>query len=129
MTPRGLEWPHISGQNLPRVFAKLKGVTMKSVHLLAATALAFGTLPTLTTAQTRPICAERDVIVTTLATRYGESAVSLGLGPDNRVVEVFASEETGTWTITVTSVNGTTCLVASGDSYTVVAPLPDGEPL
>jgi hypothetical protein len=102
---------------------------MKSVKLLAAATLAVCAMPNLATAQTRPICAERDVIVNTLASRYGESAVSLGLGPGNRVVEVFASEETGTWTITVTSVNGTTCLVASGDSYTVVAPLPEGEPL
>ena len=77
----------------------------------------------------RPVCAERDVIVATLATRYGETARSIGLGPGNRVVEVFASEEPGTWTITVTSVNGTTCLVASGDSYTSVAALPQGEPL
>ena len=51
-----------------------------------------------------------------------------GLGP-GAVVEVFASEETGTWTITVTSVNGTTCLVASGNSYTSVAAEPEGEPL
>ena len=101
---------------------------MKSVNLLAASALAVWALPDTASAQNRPICAERDVIVGTLATRYGETAVSLGLGPGNRVVEVFASEETGTWTITVTSVNGTTCLVASGDSYTVVAPIPDGEP-
>ena len=102
---------------------------MKSVNLLAAMALALCAIPSVATAQNRPICADRDVIVDTLAARYGETAVSLGLGPGNRVVEVFASEETGTWTITVTTVNGTTCLVASGDSYTVVAPVPQGEPL
>ncbi|MEM1272892.1 MAG: hypothetical protein AAGF88_03690 [Pseudomonadota bacterium] len=102
---------------------------MKPVRLLAAVLLAFGVTPQTAAAQNRPICAERDVIVGTLATRYGETAVSLGLGAGNRVVEVFASEETGTWTITVTSVNGTTCLVASGNSYTVVPPTPQGEPL
>lgn len=102
---------------------------MKSVQLLAAAALTFCALPHVATAQARPICAEREVIVGTLATRYGETAVSIGLGPGNRVIEVFASEETGTWTITVTSVNGTTCLVASGDSYTTVVPTPEGEPL
>lgn len=98
---------------------------------LAGAALALSMLATEGAAQSpnRPICAQRDVIVSTLATRYGESAVSLGLGPGNRVVEVFASEETGTWTITVTSVNGTTCLVASGNSYTSVAAEPEGEPL
>lgn len=121
--------PNLPGQKLPRVLAKRKGATMKSVKLLAAGALMLAQLPTFAAAQNQPICGARDVIVNTLAVRYGETAVSLGLGPNNRVIEVFASEETGTWTITVTSVNGTTCLVASGDSYTVVAPLPQGEPL
>ena len=102
---------------------------MKSVNLLAATALA------LCVFAGGRYCPEPPHLWGTrrdrrhLAARYGETAVSLGLGPGNRVVEVFASEETGTWTITVTSVNGTTCLVASGDSYTVVAPVPQGEPL
>ena len=62
-------------------------------------------------------CAPRDVVVERLAERYGESRQSIGLGANNAVVEVFASQETGTWTITVTSVHGMTCLVASGQSF------------
>lgn len=104
---------------------------MTYVNAIAGAALILSCLSSSVTAQSanRPICAERDVIVATLATRYGETAQSMGLGPGNRVVEVFASEETGTWTITVTSVNGTTCLVASGDSYSPVMSGPDGESL
>jgi len=37
------------------------------------------------------------------------------------MVETFASSETGTWTITVTLANGTTCLVASGQNYEALA--------
>ncbi|MBF9028993.1 hypothetical protein HKCCE3408_01175 [Rhodobacterales bacterium HKCCE3408] len=101
------------------------------MRLIAGLALLLSGLASETAAQAsgRPVCAARDIIVNTLANRFGETAVSLGLGPGNRVVEVFASEETGTWTITVTSVNGTTCLVASGDSYMALAPMPEGEPL
>lgn len=62
-------------------------------------------------------CAPRDVVIERLAERYGESRQSVGLGANNAVVEVFASDETGTWTITVTSVHGLTCLVASGQSF------------
>ena len=40
---------------------------------------------------------------------------------NNAVVEVFASDETGTWTITVTTPNGMTCLVASGQSFEALA--------
>ncbi|MEL7256866.1 MAG: hypothetical protein AAFN80_03365 [Pseudomonadota bacterium] len=62
-------------------------------------------------------CAPREMVVENLAAKYGESRQSMGLGANNAVVEVFASEETGTWTITVTSVHGITCMVASGQAF------------
>lgn len=66
-------------------------------------------------------CAPRDTVVERLASKYGESRQSMGLGANNAVVEVFASPETGTWTITVTSVHGMTCLVASGQAFEALA--------
>lgn len=62
-------------------------------------------------------CAERQTVVDRLAEGYGETRQSIGLGANNSVVEVFASEETGTWTITVTMPDGMTCLVASGQAF------------
>jgi len=62
-------------------------------------------------------CGERDRVVERLANTYGESRQSIGLAPNNSVVEVFASSETGTWTITVTNTSGKTCLVASGQAF------------
>lgn len=59
-------------------------------------------------------CAKRDAVVSRLATAYGETRQSMGLAANNAVIEVFASDETGTWTITVTTSDGQTCLVASG---------------
>lgn len=76
-----------------------------------------------------PICGLRDTIVNTLTGRFGETARSIGMGPGNRLVEVFASEETGTWSITVTSADGMTCLIASGQSYEVLTQPPRGEAL
>lgn len=66
-------------------------------------------------------CNERAVVLTFLSERFGETRRSIGLGPENQVVEVFASDETGSWTITVTRPDGVTCLVASGQSYEAVA--------
>ena len=66
-------------------------------------------------------CAPRAAVVERLATGYGETRQSVGLGSNNAVVEVFASTETGSWTITVTMPGGLTCLVASGQSYEAVA--------
>ena len=52
-----------------------------------------------------------------LSTKYGEPRQSVGLGADNALVEIFASNATGSWTITVTKAGGPTCLVASGRAF------------
>ena len=75
------------------------------------------------------ICGQRAQVVAQLETRYGESVRSIGLATQNRIVEVFASDETGSWTITVTTADGMTCLMASGQHFETFAPLPQGEPL
>ncbi|WP_298805145.1 hypothetical protein [uncultured Lentibacter sp.] len=84
---------------------------------LAATAL----LPPAALAQSAPNCAPRDTVVARLASAYGETRQSIGLGANNAVVEVFASAESGTWTITVTTAAGLTCLVASGQAFETLA--------
>lgn len=66
-------------------------------------------------------CAERAAVVNRLAQAYGETRQSMGLAANNAVLEVFASDETGTWTITVTTSNGQTCLVASGQAFEELA--------
>lgn len=73
-------------------------------------------------------CAPREVVVQRLAEKYGESRKSIGIGQQGTVMETFASEDTGTWTITVTMPTGVTCLVASGQSYETLAEvLPEQE--
>jgi hypothetical protein len=66
-------------------------------------------------------CAPRDTVIQRLAEQYGETRRSVGLGANNQVIEVFAAEDTGTWTITVTSATGLTCLVASGMAFEALA--------
>jgi hypothetical protein len=66
-------------------------------------------------------CAPRDTVVERLASKYGETRQSMGLGSNNAVMEVFASAESGSWTITVTMANGVTCLVASGQAFEELA--------
>ena len=45
----------------------------------------------------------------------------MGIGANNAIVEVFASDQTGSWTITVTAPGGLTCLVASGQAFEELA--------
>jgi len=87
-------------------------MTAKIIALTCATALLAGTAA----AQTRN-CAPHAIVVERLAAGYGESRQSIGMSSNNTVLEVFASPETGTWTITVTQPGGPTCLVASGEAY------------
>lgn len=75
------------------------------------------------------ICGQRAQIVGQLRARFGEQVRSVGLAGQTRIVEVFASTETGSWTITVTSVDGTTCLMASGQHYESVTTPPPGDPM
>ncbi|KAE9630063.1 hypothetical protein FEE96_05645 [Parasedimentitalea maritima] len=73
------------------------------------------------TAQQNRKCAPRDAVIERLANTYGESRQSIGLGEQGMVIETFASSSTGTWTITVTTPTGQTCLVASGRSWEELA--------
>lgn len=96
----------------------------KAFTLACAAAL----LATTATAQAGN-CADHARVVERLATGYGESLQSIGMGSDNTIVEVFASVETGTWTITVTRPGGPTCLVASGEAFQLLAEaLPNTDP-
>lgn len=105
--------------------------TVKVLHLGALTAAATVYIASVTDAaaqQNTRNCGPREAVVDRLAEGYGETRQSMGLGANNSVVEVFASNETGTWTITVTTPNGLTCLVASGQSFEeLVEALPEKE--
>lgn len=95
--------------------------TSLSIGALAmATVLTVATARTAQAQQTRN-CGPRELVVTRLAEGYGETRQSMGLGANNAVIEVFASDESGSWTILVTSPNGTTCLVASGQAFETLA--------
>ena len=95
-----------------------KGYVMSKYGFALATTVL---LPLAAAAQTAPNCAPRETVVARLASTYGETRQSIGLGSNNSVVEVFASVESGTWTITVTTAAGLTCLVASGQSFETLA--------
>lgn len=94
---------------MPRfAFAPVVGAAIVLIGLSA-------TLPA--AAQSQRACGERDRIVERLASKYGETRQSIGLNHNNGVLEVFASDETGTWTILITMPTGMACLLAAGESW------------
>ena len=62
-------------------------------------------------------CTTRDNAVSQLAKQYKEQVVSRGLIKGGKtMVELFVSD-TGSWTMVVTNTDGTSCVVAAGDSW------------
>lgn len=80
-------------------------------------------------ADPRGNCAPHDAVLSHLADKYGETRRSIGLDARGALVEVFASDDSGSWTITLTSPDGVTCMIASGASFeTLAEKRPQGEP-
>ena len=87
---------------------------------LARSAVLFGLVlatPGAEAETSRPACADRTKVIERLAERYGETRQSMGMHQNNGVLEVYASSDTGTWTILVTMPNGVACLIAAGQSW------------
>lgn len=90
---------------------------LRSALTASLTVALWTALPHVAQAEGQQACAPREVVVERLASGYGETRQSMGLGSNNAMVEVFASEESGTWTITVTTPQGITCMIASGQAF------------
>lgn len=73
------------------------------------------------------VCKDRAEMVDILARKFGEHASAFGLQNDMRMLELYASAE-GTWTAILTMPNGKSCVVAAGEAWTVLPPVPVGEP-
>jgi hypothetical protein len=84
-------------------------------HPMFALSLGFGAVilaTQITHAQTQ--CDSRETVTTLLAERYGETRRAMGIAGTDAVMELYASDSTGSWTITVTLPDGQMCLMASG---------------
>jgi hypothetical protein len=89
---------------------------MKHTLALILAALVFTALPAPVAAQ-QARCLDRARVLDMLENRFGETRRAMGVAHGNAVVEVFASAESGNWTITVTLPGGMTCLLASGHGF------------
>ncbi|MBM2575104.1 hypothetical protein JQC91_02195 [Jannaschia sp. Os4] len=79
----------------------------------AALVAAVATLTALPAPAAPDACGPRAAVVARLAERFGETRRALGLARAG-IMEIFASDETGTWTVALTMPDGRTCLIASG---------------
>ena len=101
---------------------------LKSIALRAAGAsFVFAASAAVQSAKAEPYCDDRAEIVEHLDQRYDEHQRGYGLTSAGAVLEVYRAES-GSWTLLITTPDGTTCAVAVGASWTVVPPRPVGDP-
>ncbi len=107
--------------NAPETLRNGKGTTMTQKDF--AISLGFAGLLLILAAQgarAGPPCGPREQVVAHLAEKYAETRRAVGLAGNNSVMELYAAETTGTWTIAVTTPEGVTCLMASGQGFQAV---------
>ncbi len=95
-----------------------------ALGLLAVGALPLGSDPAL--AQGTPaLCRARDGLLSELESKYGEVTVAIGVA-DGQLIELLTAKDGITWTIILTSPKGLSCLIASGEGWRPLAPVPPG---
>lgn len=64
-----------------------------------------------------PVCDERGLVLELLAEKWGEVPAAIGLANGGGLVEVLVSNGGDTWSLIVTTPDGTSCLVATGQAW------------
>lgn len=81
-----------------------------------ALSLGFLGLIPATQAMANPQCGPRDRVIAHLAEEFDETRRGIGLAANGTVMEIFAAQD-GSWTVLVTTAEGMSCLLASGQGY------------
>jgi len=78
-------------------------------------------------AQAQSLCGDRAKIIKVLSSKYKETPTAFGIAGKHYLAELFTSA-TGSWTLLMTEPRGTTCILATGQSWETI-PLNKGETL
>ncbi len=63
------------------------------------------------------LCGQRASVIGSLAEKYREAPVAVGVTSTGGIVEVLTTSDGATWSIIVSNPNGTSCLVAAGEGW------------
>lgn len=74
-------------------------------------------------------CADHNSMMSYLQDKFAEVPVSLGLQADGKLLQVFASEQSGSWSIVATTPGGVSCIVAVGEAWQMLPTGPLAEVL
>ncbi len=107
----------------------MRKISFRAAAFLALGLLALGALPLGSepaSAQGAPaLCTARDGLLTQLESKYGEVPVAIGVA-EGALIELLTAKDGITWTIILTSPQGLSCLIASGEGWRPLAPVSSG---
>ncbi|MEO1308019.1 MAG: hypothetical protein AAFV38_08845 [Pseudomonadota bacterium] len=70
------------------------------------------------TAQSITWCGPRTEVVHKVETQFGESRRGMGMRGEGSIMELFTSDERGTWSLIRTYTSGESCIIAVGQDWT-----------
>jgi hypothetical protein len=111
----------------------MRGISVRAAVWAALGLLATGVLPlgpapaqAQVQAQGAPAaCGARDGLLSHLENKYGEVPVAIGVA-GGALIELLTTKDGLTWTLILTSPQGISCLIASGEGWRPLAPAPSG---
>ncbi len=62
-------------------------------------------------------CGQRDKVVERLAVKYKEAPIATGVSSNGSLIEVLSTHDGDTWTLIVSSPDGNSCLIGSGQGW------------
>ncbi len=88
---------------------------------MIAAAMLLGPLGALAQTQTQAQqCDQRTKVLGHLAQKYKEAPIAIGVTSSGGIVEVLTTGDGETWTIILSTPNGTSCLVAAGEGWRTI---------
>lgn len=78
-------------------------------------------------AQAQIPCGPRTALVDVLTETRGEQRVAGGLQNSQRMIEIWASAETGSFSILLTFADGSSCLLGTGTHFRILPVMPQAE--
>lgn len=94
-------------------------MTKRTWILGVAVATGLAVAPVVALAQTQA-CDQRQKVIGHLAAKYREAPIAVGVTNSGGLVEVLSTGSGDTWTIIVSSPDGTSCLIAAGEGWRII---------
>lgn len=97
--------------------------------IMAGAMLPASLLPAQASIPAQSVCAERDVLLSSLQREYSENPTAIGLASNGSVIELLTTPDGQTWTILMTRPDGTSCVIAAGEAWEALPQIAEGQPL